>query len=677
VPALTYSYTGLVNGDASASFSGALATVATSSSNVGSYAITQGTLAATGNYTISVCNNGTLAVNPATLTITPTAGQSKVYGGAVQTLTYTAGGLVNGDPATTLTGSLGTTATAASPVGSYAFTASGFSAGANYTVALAANAPTFTVTPAALTVTAEPGQSMIYGATVPSLAYSYTGLVNGDASASFSGALATAATSPSNVGSYAITQGTLAATGNYSIRSFSGGTLIVTPAPLTVTVQAGQSMTYGGAVPALTYNYVGLVNHDSSAAFSGALATTATSSSNVGSYAITQGTLAANGNYTIGAFSGGSLTVNPATLTVTASSASRVYGTTNPTFTASYSGFKNGQTLTTSGVTGSPSLTTVAAPSSQVGTYPIVAARGNLAATNYTFAFVNGTLSITPATLTATGTSFKATAGAPTTIAVATFVNADPFGGPGSYAASIAWGDGTSSSGTLTAGSAGVINVTGTHTYASAATCTVTVSITHLLGSTTPATARTTATVSSLGTRVQSGQGATIGFWQGKNGQALIGSFNGGPTAMALGNWLAASFSNLFGAGAGSNNLAGMTNAQVAAFYLNSFNQSGLKLTTQILATALNVYATTLSLGGTAAQAYGFTVNAYGLGASSYSVGTNGAAFGVSNNTVLDIYQMLLAANANAAGGVLYGGNATLQLDAANVFSAVNVAGGV
>ena len=86
----------------------------------------------------------------------------------------------------------------------------------------------------------------------------------------------------------------------------------VNPAPLTVNA-ANKSMTYGGTVPALTYTYTGLVNGDTSATFSGGLATTATSSSSVGSYPITQGTLAATGNYTIGTFIPGTLTVTMAT----------------------------------------------------------------------------------------------------------------------------------------------------------------------------------------------------------------------------------------------------------------------------------------------------------------------------------------------------------------------------
>ena len=117
--------------------------------------------------------------------------------------------------------------------------------------------------------------------------------------------------SSTSVGGYPIAQGTLAATGNYTIGTFNSGTLTVNAAPLSVTA-TNESMTYGGTVPALTYTYTGLVNGDSTATFSGGLTTTATSSTSVGGYPITQGTLAATGNYTIGIFNGGTLTINKA-----------------------------------------------------------------------------------------------------------------------------------------------------------------------------------------------------------------------------------------------------------------------------------------------------------------------------------------------------------------------------
>ena len=90
------------------------------------------------------------------------------------------------------------------------------------------------------------------------------------------------------------------------------------------------------------------------------------------------------------------LTVNKVNLTVTANNASRVYGTANPAFTPTYSGFVNGDTSAV--LTGSPSLTTTATAASPVGSYTITAAAGTLSAANYSFTFVNGTLTVTKAT---------------------------------------------------------------------------------------------------------------------------------------------------------------------------------------------------------------------------------------------------------------------------------------
>ena len=64
-----------------------------------------------------------------------------------------------------------------------------------------------------MTVTAD-AQSRIYGAANSTLTYVSSGLVNGD---TLSGLLATTATTTSNVGAYAITQGTLAASANYAL----------------------------------------------------------------------------------------------------------------------------------------------------------------------------------------------------------------------------------------------------------------------------------------------------------------------------------------------------------------------------------------------------------------------------------------------------------------------------
>ena len=108
----------------------------------------------------------TITVAPAPLTIMPSAGQSKVYGAVVPALSYTPSGFVNGDTSSLLTGALGTTATTASPVsGTYTFTLGTLSAGSNYSLAIAANAPTFAVTPAPLTVSGITASAKVYDAT--------------------------------------------------------------------------------------------------------------------------------------------------------------------------------------------------------------------------------------------------------------------------------------------------------------------------------------------------------------------------------------------------------------------------------------------------------------------------------------------------------------------------------
>ncbi len=90
-----------------------------------------------------------------------------------------------------------------------------------------------------------------------------------------------------------------------------------------------------------------------------------------------------------------SFTVTQAVLTVTANNTNRIYGATNPVFTASYSGFVNGDTAAV--LSGSPSLTTSATTNSQVGTYVITNSSGTLSSTNYSFSFINGQLTVAQA----------------------------------------------------------------------------------------------------------------------------------------------------------------------------------------------------------------------------------------------------------------------------------------
>src|SRR6185503_2548205 len=70
-------------------------------------------------------------------------------------------------------------------------------------------------------------------------------------------------------------------------------------------------------------------------------------------------------------------------------------GQSNPALTSTYSGFVGGETLATSGVTGSPALS--ATSTNVAGTYPITVTVGTLSAVNYSFTLVSGQLTVTPA----------------------------------------------------------------------------------------------------------------------------------------------------------------------------------------------------------------------------------------------------------------------------------------
>jgi hypothetical protein len=88
--------------------------------------------------------------------------------------------------------------------------------------------------------------------------------------------------------------------------------------------------------------------------------------------------------------------VGQAALTVKALNSYRSPNTPNPDpFPYEITGYQNGENLATSGVTGTPVLTTDATLSSPVGSYVITCAPGTLAASNYSFTLVDGTLTIT------------------------------------------------------------------------------------------------------------------------------------------------------------------------------------------------------------------------------------------------------------------------------------------
>jgi len=171
---------------------------------------------------------------------------------------------------------------------------------------------------------------------------------------------------------------------NYNITS-NNGSWSIAKASSSVTINCPASETYTGlAQTPCTASVTG------AGGLSQSVTVNYSNNTNVGAATATAAfTGDANHN---GSNNSGGFAITKAPLTVTANNASRATGAANPTFTASYSGFVNGET--TAVLSGSPSLTTTATTSSPAGLYPITAAQGSLSAANYSFSFVNGTLSV-------------------------------------------------------------------------------------------------------------------------------------------------------------------------------------------------------------------------------------------------------------------------------------------
>ncbi|MFM7837962.1 MAG: MBG domain-containing protein, partial [Chitinophagaceae bacterium] len=409
-PAFTASYAGFVNNEALAN-SGitgvpAYVTSATASSPVGNYdiEISLGTLSSD-NYSF-VFSRGNLAIDKATLQISA-QDKSRLYGIANPEFTYTYNGFVNNESIATsgVNGlpALSTVATPSTAVGTYDIDVNnGSLSSGNYQFAFVKGK--LNIGKSLVTVYAD-NKNKIYGQANPALTSTLVGLKNGETleNSGITGvaSLTTTATVLSGVGIYDIQAqiGTLSS-GNYEF-SFVKGSLAVQKASLTVTAD-NKSKVYGSVNPAFTVTYNGFVNNETpaNAGLIGAasLTTTASASSAVGTYPIqiSAGTLAsANYNFT---YLPGSLTIGKATLKINADAKVRTYGMANPTLTATYSGFVNGESLATSGITGKPALATIATPTSAVGIYPIKATAGTLASGNYTFDITGSSLTVNKAT---------------------------------------------------------------------------------------------------------------------------------------------------------------------------------------------------------------------------------------------------------------------------------------
>ncbi|SDU15684.1 filamentous hemagglutinin family N-terminal domain-containing protein [Verrucomicrobium sp. GAS474] len=247
-----------------------------------------------------------------------------------------------------------------------------------------------TITTAPLTITAS-NASKTYGSEQTLSAFSVTGLKYSDAVNSVTlGSLGTAKTA--NVAAYTLSASGATGVGlsNYTI-TYVAGTDTVNTASLTIKA-SDLTKTYGTAQTLTQYAVTGLKNSD--AVNSVTLSSSGTAAAaNVGSYAITASGAVGSGltNYTITYLAGIDL-INPAILTYTANRSTRAYGTANPAFGGTVTGFVLGQTQATA-TTGTLAFTSTATKTTDSLTAAIKG--GGLTANNgnYTFTQASGNAS--------------------------------------------------------------------------------------------------------------------------------------------------------------------------------------------------------------------------------------------------------------------------------------------
>ncbi len=192
------------------------------------------------------------------------------------------------------------------------------------------------------------------------------------------------------------------------------GKIVVSFTPqyvLTATVQATQ--TYGGT-PTYAVTYSGFAGGDGPSAIGGSVTCSSVNPTvPVGTPAVTGCSGLTSTKYYI--VYDGQLTVSPAPLTATVSGTQVVGG--SPTYTASYSGFVNGDAASV--VTGTLSCTTNATSSSPVGTYSISNCSG-LSSPNYAITYAYGNLAVQRAATITSAPATTFTVGSPGSFTVTT-----------------------------------------------------------------------------------------------------------------------------------------------------------------------------------------------------------------------------------------------------------------
>jgi hypothetical protein len=394
VPTLAPQFGSFVNGDDVSDLDSppTCSTAADGDSPVGVYA-TSCSGGLDGDYAFSFAP-ATLSVTPAPLTIAA-RNAFMTYGEPVPAIEPAYLGLVSGDTdaAVTVAPTCSTTATSASPTGMYPATCTGGTV-PNYTIShqpgvLTVGLRGLRITPDDVSKTY--GESLAFDGTE----FSASGLVNGDTITTLTltsaGAPATAQVTDTP---YVIEGKDPVGTGlrNYLIL-VGEGKLTVDQRQLTITA-LDAAKTYGETVPFKGTEFIadGLANADDVTGVTLASEGADASADVTGSpYAIVPSQAAGSGlaNYAIG-YVDGHLTVDPAPLTMTASSVTVVVGGAVPPILPLFGGFVAGDTAEDVGTT---SCSTTATSSSLVGTYPSTCTGG--IGPNYSTTAVAGVVTVT------------------------------------------------------------------------------------------------------------------------------------------------------------------------------------------------------------------------------------------------------------------------------------------
>ena len=353
------------------------------------------------NYTLSAQPTTTANITARALTVTATS-QSITYGASTPSPAFTESGLQGDDAISSVTFAYtgGNAPNAPTAGGSYTITPSAavFSSGSSSNYSITYTPGTYTINQDAQTITF----GSLAGKTYGDSAFSVSAMASSGLTVSFTSQTTSVCTvSGSTVTIVAAGTCTIRASqagnGNYSAASDVDQGFTVAKAPLTVTASS-PTVTYGGTSPSISPSYSGFVNSESADDLSTAptCSTAYSTSSNAGSTPATSCSGGVSGDYDF-TYVDGTVTINKAPLTITASSPSVTYGDSVPSITASYSGFVNSQTASV--LSTAPSCTTAYTTASAAGTTPSTSCSG-AAADNYSISYVNGAVTIAKATPT-------------------------------------------------------------------------------------------------------------------------------------------------------------------------------------------------------------------------------------------------------------------------------------